>query len=532
MRALGIALALATCALFPQVLKFFERSALIVQVDADEVSPGPYFVLDGEDLHNDTLGSLQIDTPGTTLSDELAPGLHYGSWTQKYRGGKTRSVGHAQLIGPFQDPQAPPCSTHLLIDQSFLDDGSKGKAPSEHTLAHIVRTQIAGELQSIDMWPLGAFQSMGRLSLQWTRWGDKGEHKPWQQRLRIANPESTPQGHLAIDFTAKFQKGEVPLHLKMTPIIESQSLRFEITVRAKLDLDNRLYQWVADLFDGNDRASKLIKSQIRSELRSLLDKPPPIPLGNGAFLPLEFCQGRQIIFSEQGYAAVPLAIGLGQKLPSPPLLKSTERPTSLPMDSGLAVEIDENGLNAILHALWASSILDTHLGDSLVRSFNEQETVQNFLSLRLREAFFHLPPTITLADEFHLRAAASVVIEDGESKNDARLFTQISFGLDVLQPSEQGDSPKLSLRQIELTCLESKARLASCYAGLMGQVRANQAPLQDLLTTSFSRLLTNLLTKREFSDSSTPGRYLLDHVRFRSAEGRIRAQLFGHAEAN
>ncbi|MBL4636470.1 MAG: hypothetical protein JKY56_21610 [Kofleriaceae bacterium] len=525
MRAFGVFLALGSFLLFPQILTFFQRAPLVVAYEAKDISPGPHFDIRGQNIEN-----ILVDGERGILDTPLTPGLHYGQWSTHYRGGKTRSVGHSQLVGPFQDPAAPPCSTFLLIGQSFLDDSSGGKAASENTLVHVIGKQVRSELRGIDMWPLGEFESMSRLSLRWIRWESDKKQKPWQQRLSIIQGGAAPQGHLEVEFTAEFENGKVPLSLKLTPIIEDESLRFELSVRAKLDLDNRLYQWVANRFDGNDRVSKLIKGQIRSQLRYLLDKPPPIPLGNGAFLPLEFCRDTQITFSPNGYVAVPLAIGVTDKLPAPPLRKHSGKPSDLPMKTGLAVEIDENGLNAILHALWSSSMLDKHLANSLVRSFNEQETVKNFLSIRLREAFFHLPPTITLDSEFILRATASAVIEDQETQTDARLFTQINFGLDILEPAS-GTSNALGLRTMELSCLQGAGVLQSCYAGLMSQVRANQAPLQDLLTNSFTQLLTKLLTKREISDSQTKGRYLLDHVSFSSRQGHLRAHLHGQVEA-
>ncbi len=528
MRTFGVFLAVGSFLLFPQILTFFQRAPLVVAYQSQDISPGPLFDIQGSNIEE-----LSIDGEKGILDTPLVPGLHYGQWSTQYRGGKTRSVGHSQLIGPFQDPAAPPCSTFLIIGQSFLDDSSEGTAASESTLVHVIGKQVRNELRGIDMWPLGEFESMSKLSLRWIRWEPDNKRRPWQQRLSPKQGNSAPQGHLEVEFTAEFEDGKIPLTLKLTPLIEEESLRFEVSVRAELDLDNRLYQWVANRFDGNDRVSKLINGQIRSQLRYLLDKPPPIPLGNGAFLPLEFCRDTQITFSPKGYVAVPLAIGIADKLPAPPLRKTSGKPSNLPMTTGLAVEIDENGLNAVLHTLWSSSMLDKHLANSLVRSFNEQETVKNFLSIRLREAFFHLPPTVTLDSEFTLRAAASAVIEDQDTQTDARIFTQINFGLDILEPaSETSDAAKLGLRSMELSCLPSAGVLESCYAGLMSQVRANQAPLQDLLTNSFTRLLTQLLTKREISDSQTKGRYLLDHVSFSSGQGRLRAHLHGQVEAD
>ena len=527
MRAFGVFLAIGSFLLFPQVLSFFQRSALVVAYEAKDIAPGPHFDIRGQDIEN-----LLVDGKKGIVDTPLLPGLHYGQWSTHYRGGKTRSVGHSQLVGPFQDPAAPPCSTFLMIGQSFLDDSSENKAASENTLVHVIGKQVRSELRGIDMWPLGEFESMSKLSLQWIRWESDKKQKPWQQRLSLKQGNAAPQGHLEVEFTAEFEDGKVPLSLKLTPIIEEGSLRFEVSVRAKLDLDNRLYQWVANRFDGNDRVSKLIKGQIRSQLRYLLDKPPPIPLGNGAFLPLEFCQNTQITFSEEGYVAVPLAISIADKAPAPPLRKSSGKPSNLPMTTGLAVEIDENGLNAILHTLWSSSMLDKHLANSLVQSFNEQETVKNFLSIRLRKAFFHLPPTVTLDSEFILRAAASAVIEDQDKQTDARLFTQINFGLDIMETvSGSSSAAKLGLRRMELSCLQGAGVLQSCYAGLMSQVRANQGPLQDLLTSSFTQLLTQLFTKREISDSQTKGRYILDHVSFSSGKGHLRAHLHGQVEA-
>ncbi len=518
-------MALATLLCFPLLLQSMSKAPMQLSVTAPDTSEGPHFLLTGKDLP-----PYQMD--GSLSTEEqpvVSPGLHYAKWQHQYRGDHKRSIGHAQLVGPFQSAKTPPCSTTLYVNQSILDASEEPLGTSRVTIATVARNVIVSQLQGMRIWPLGDFLKLQDLHLRWVKWDKDRSNAPWKESLLPALGNQRYHGHLEISLDVHFEKGKVPLRLFMTPKIEEGAMTFGVDVKATLDLNNRFYQWVANVFDGNDRASTLIAGQIRSGLRYVLDKPPPIPLGNGSYLQTEFCKDKQVLFSDLGYVAVPLAIVLENQQPFPPLSPQAPPNINTPMRSDLAIDIDTNGLNAILHTLWASKLLDTHLATTLVSSFNQQETVRNFLSLRLASARFHLPPTITLDPSFQLRAAAAIVIHDKNLATDARLFTQIGFGLELLQP-DSNSSQSLSLRTMELTCLPSPGVLKNCYSGLMEQVRANQEPLQNLLTSSFTNLVSALLTRREFSDSNTPARYLLEKVHFTLVKGRLRASLHGTLE--
>ena len=56
-----------------------------------------------------------------TRTDSDGPGLDRRRWSIAYRGGYTREVGASQLVGPFQDPDHPPCSGRVIVGQKLLD---------------------------------------------------------------------------------------------------------------------------------------------------------------------------------------------------------------------------------------------------------------------------------------------------------------------------------------------------------------------------------------------------------------------------
>jgi hypothetical protein len=252
---------------------------------------------------------------------------------------------------------------------------------------------------------------------------------------------------------------------------------------------------------------------------------------------LDFCEDRQLAFDEHGFVALPMALNLDGAAFLPPLLppplapQGTEgkAPLRKAMTTPLAIDMDANALNAILHKLWSSKLLDRELAKTLVRSFNEQETVKNFLSLRLQSAHFHLPPTLHLSDAkepmFRLRAAAKMRIQDQSLLSEARLFTQLDFGLKLLG-GEASTPDDVRMRHLEMSCL-AEDTLHSCYSEILAQVRANQAPLQLTLAQSFRSLMRRLLIERDIGTPGTPGYFRLDHASFRLQDAILRTELHG-----
>ena len=90
-------------------------------------------------------------------------GLRRVRWRAEYRGGYVRSVGATQLVGPFQDPAAPPCSGRVVVGQRLLDDGAAGPG----TIAHLVRPLLERQLAGAGQFPVGDFREVRDLSLTW-----------------------------------------------------------------------------------------------------------------------------------------------------------------------------------------------------------------------------------------------------------------------------------------------------------------------------------------------------------------------------
>ncbi len=511
----GAMLALASLLLFPSILQSFSRPGLTVHTQAPDVAPGPRI-----EVSSSSSRSFTVDGKAASPDLEVSPGLHFVEWAQEYLGGHRRSVGHAQLVGPFQDPQSPDCGLSLLIAPSFLDQ-----------LAPVLRRLVQRQLKGMSQWPLGSFRKVNKVRLRWIRWIPNTGYR----HLRTAVETLTgrqPEGHLRVSMHVDFENALVPLTLIVVPVIAENTLRFRIFVDAKLDLDNRIFQWVADFFDGNDRVSKLIQAEVKREMRHVLDKPPDIPLdgGGGVFnrskvLRIGFCQEQQLHFHEAGHVSMPLAIQIDERMPAPPRHPIVEAETSAPMTTPLALEIDRNGLGGILHTLWASGILDRSLANTTIRLFNEHPTVRDFLSLRVEEADFDLPPTIDTLPAgqpgLRLRTAAKLTLRDGDTTTRARLFAQFDIGPDFTK------APSIGLGQLNLSCIGPENLLQPCYAQIVAQIRANREQLQQELGNALGDLLGQLFTGRTLTAPGSPASYILESTEFHLGTGVLRANLHG-----
>ncbi len=511
----GVLLTAVSLLAFPSLLRFMARSELALIIDAKDVSKGPYIEIEGG-----TGGQLYVDGKRAHLDEPVVPGLHRIEWTRRYRGGHVRSVTHTQLVGPLQDPAKPSCSLSLLIAPSFLDE-----------TAPILEQLLVKQLKGVKQWPIGEFEGASDVSMQWVKWN---EDVPFKIRLKLAKelPGANIEGHLRVALAVEFENANVSLTLTVVPLIKDAVLTFRVFVNASLDLDNRLFQWVADFFDGNDRVSNLIEREVRREMRNVLDKPPNIPLDGKTSLEIEFCEGEQLHFHDAGHVAMPLALRVADHFPGPPMHPIRLATTSAPMTTPLAIELDRNALGAVLHTLWNSGMLDRTLASTTVRAFNEHPTVRDFLSLRIDSAKFHLPPTIDFGEDggLQLRAASRVSFRDGERKTDATLFAEFDIAAEFIRDPTQASKrkdPGIELKAAQLTCSDPSGRLRPCYSQIIAQVRANQSELQKQLASLLRDLLLKLFTQRTLSAPGTPASYRLESTDFDVAGSRLRANLRG-----
>jgi hypothetical protein len=353
--------------------------------------------------------TVELDDAPLTAAP-IGPGLHYLRWTTHYRGGFERRVGAAQLVGPFQDPAHPPCSAHVLVGQRFLDDGHAGPG----TVAHAVARELTAQLRGLSQFPIGDFE---RVSDVHVAWADRAAHP---EDLGLVRGDD-PRTYARATATIEMHRVSIPISVALIPQLVGEELRFLVRVRAHLDFGNRVFDWVSDKFDGDAFATKLAREQVGAGLISALGPPPPLELPGGHTLRFTYC-GQPPLITNGGYASLPLAVAIGDATGAarvlPPLLgPATAAPP--PAALGLALELDLDALNALLYELWRTGYLDAELDRvGLHRRFNEDPTVQEFLSIRLSAVRLALPPVVSAratptGPGLRLAAAAQVTIGDG-----------------------------------------------------------------------------------------------------------------------
>jgi hypothetical protein len=156
---IGLAVVTAHAVGFVALAARCHGTELSVEVAAADVSP--VLAIDGvvpPELEARVVETLDDDAPP-------GPGLHRKRWSVSYRGGFARSVGMAQLVGPFQDPMAPACSGRVVVAQRLLDDGKAGPG----TIAGELKTMLEQELVDVGEFPIGDFQRVEDVSLRWSR---------------------------------------------------------------------------------------------------------------------------------------------------------------------------------------------------------------------------------------------------------------------------------------------------------------------------------------------------------------------------
>ena len=165
--ALAGALVVAAHAVaMPLLIDGCRRDELAVRVRGGAVAAT--FDLDG-DVPAGLRDRVEARVDGVpAASARPGPGLHRRSWHVGYRGGYARAVGAAQLVGPFQDAAAPPCSGRLVVGQRFLDDGAAGPG----TVAALVRDQVALGMKGFSQFPVGDFDKVTAVEARWARFGE------------------------------------------------------------------------------------------------------------------------------------------------------------------------------------------------------------------------------------------------------------------------------------------------------------------------------------------------------------------------
>lgn len=467
----GLLVVAAHAVLFVAVVPTCNRAELVLDV-APGLSVGPLpsgTVPAGLDAAHELLG---------------VPGLQHARYTVSYQGGFTRSVGVSGLVGPFQDPAKPECSGRVVVGQALLDDGKA----SPGTIAAELAKTIAAEMKDESVAALGKFEKVTDVHLQWAQIAAHSED--W-----ALVEDGAPNGYVRASLRLDFENIDVPLTLALIPEPSAAKLSFRVVAKAKLDFGNRALQWVSDNLGGNKLATRLARREIDSALITVLAPPPPFSLGDGHTLTFGYCDGPpQIIDNHSG--AIPFSISITKVDRDPRVLPPRHGLTPYaPLTTGtVAIDLDLDGLNALLFELWRTGFLDKALASAgLDNRFNTDPLVTEFLSLRISSPVLALPPVLGPAGKHRLAmyADARVTVADGDLHTTGRIWTGLALDFAALARTGKPDLG-VDLAALELSCERTPTRLAPCYADLVNAMRDRSADFHGELTRVFTKLLGDI----------------------------------------
>lgn len=433
----------------------------------------------------------------TTRLDGTGPGLVRRTWSTTYRGGYTRSVGAAQLVGPFQDPATPACVGRVVVGQALLDDG----AASPGTVAGEMKKTLDAELRGESFLGIGDFRRVSQLAV---RWAQVREHPEDFWLVRVA-----PHGYVRVTATLQFDRVGVPLTLTLVPEPAETDLRFRIAARAELEFGNRFVQWISDKLGGDRFASRLARRQIDGALITALAPPPPFELPDGQVLQFGYCRDAPEIV-EGAYGALPFSLRIGTVAADPAILpprRGSARKTPLAPGSELAIDLDLDALNAMLFELWRSGFLDRRLAAAgLDRRFNDDPIVTEFLSIRISPPRLALPPVISPGPHgLRMHTDARVTIADGARSTVGRVWSgfDIRFAPGAIEPVA------VDLGELELSCEARATVLVPCYADLVAALRDRRGEFHDELTATLATVIADVFVDRRLGGSGLPADLLI-----------------------
>jgi hypothetical protein len=483
---IGFAIVAAHAAGFVAIANHSRGTELAIEVRSPLAAPTP--TLTGITPH-------ALDDRITTHDDEPR-GLYRRRWGVRYRGGFAREVGATQLVGPFQDPAAPPCSGRVVVGQRLLDDGHA----TPGTIAGFMTSMIDSELRGENIFPVGDYKRIKDLAL---RWGRIESHP--NDRDLVGT--SAPNGYVRVAATVEFARVDVPIVVALIPERSGAALHFRIAVHVELAFDNGFFQWVSDKLGANKLASRLARRQIDDVLVTTFAPPPPFELPGGQTLQFVYCDG-PVEITEGGYGALPFAVAIGRMSHAPEILPprfGIGARTPPPADTALALDLDPDALNALLFELWRSGWLDRQLADvGLDRRFNADPIVTEYLSIRISPIRLALPPVITASrSAMQLSADARVAIADGTQTTSGRVFGSLQFSL--APPSERARLPiSVDLGGLELACERDSTTLVPCYSDLVAAFRDRGGDFHGALTEAFAHLLSDIFLERRVGASGLP----------------------------
>lgn len=491
--SLGVALVGAHAVGFALLAQRCTSDEFVVEVRGANASPSLTLTGDIPEAFADRVRESTDDAPP-------GPGLHRKRWSIDYRGGFSRSVGAAQLVGPFQDPTAHTCSGRVAVSQRLLDDGSASPATVAGQMRRVLDRELAG--QSIT--GAGDYTRIASLALRWAR-------LEWHPDDR-AMVKDAPNGYVRAAVTIELERVDVPVVIALIPTPATGSeFRFRIASRAELEFGNRVAQWISDHLGGNSLATRLAREQIDGALLSALVPPPPFDLGDGQSLTFTYCSDPPEIV-EGTFGALPFAVEIGRVDRDPTVLpprRGRAQRLAIAKDANLALDLDLDALNAVLFELWRGGFLDRQLeAAGLHVKFNADPIVQELLSLRISPARLALPPVLAPAgDHLRLSADARVTIADGGSTTTGRVWGGLDFQLGG-EPLDERPTlvgpVDVRLGALELSCERTAVRLAPCYGDLVAAIRGRGSEFHGALTGAFAAIVSDIFVERRVGAEGLP----------------------------
>lgn len=502
---LGAAVVAAHAALLPVAIDACRRPPLEVRIAAPVAA-------DELTVEAEIPAELAHRVERTT--EGAGPGLRHVSWAVRYRGGIERSAGFTQLVGPFQDPAAPPCALRVVVGQAFLD-----------RLEPMVRAELTRQLAGFEQFPIGDFERIARVELRWAS-REAGDRIP---RRRGADAAL----HVAV--TVRFERAAVAVDLALYPRIAHGELTLDHAIDAAIDWDSRILQRASDLLGGDRLARLAAGRELDAGLKSILAPPPELPLPGGATLRFDYCPDAPITATPGGHIAVPLALQLESAGAIAPIATGPwPLPDATSPDAPLALDLTADVLNGVLHELWRTGYLDRQLDDlDLEARFNADPLVQALLSVRVADLDLPLPPVLeptgSASPDFWLAAETAVTLADGPRITPARLYGRIGARLGT-EDSRLGVA--LSLTDLHLTCHPEPALLTPCYGDLVAALRDQAGDLHGELTRLFTDTFTELVIQ-EAIVAPDLGTFRIEEARLSApAPGLLRVSLDGSVAAD
>ena len=481
-RALGVVIVAAHAAAFVALAGECRGAELAVELGGPGDGDG-----DGDGATAGATVPAALAARVVAAQDGAAPGLVRRTWTVRYRGGHERAVGAARLVGPFQDPAARACVGRVVVAQRLLDDGRAGPGTIAGEVARLLDAELRGE----GFFPAGDYERVEAVTLYWAEL----ERNPQDAALVPA----APRGYVRVTATLVFERVRVPVVVALVPKLAGGELAFDIHARAELDLGNRALQWVSDKIGGDRLATRLARRQLDGAVITALAPPPPLELPGGQRLTFDFC-GEPPDIRDGAWGALAFAVGFG-RVEDPAVLPPRRGPAprrAIAPDAALAIDVDLDGLDALLFELWRTGFLERRLAEAgLDRRFNADPIVTEYLSIRLSPLALALPPVLAATPTgLRLAAEARVAIEDGATSTPARVWGALELRIGPGPLRAPARAPSVELGALALSCERTATTLVPCYADLVAAVRERGPAFHDELTQAFTALLDELFTGR------------------------------------